>query len=358
MPFFLKYFLSIFLTCASLFGKTYSYIELLDHCEDEQIEALQEAKAALDFDTDIQFQPLEGGLTRAKLYTFEHDGKNYVLRLFALGANQPIEKRQNEITASKIAHKLDIAPAYLFSDSDSILMIMSFVEGLPLISPDSNQLKRLGKMLKSLHSYSGDYPNNPTFKNRLQRHFQKGTKAGIAYPTGFEQEIRAVTRKSSPRFLVPSHGDLHPSNILANENAIRIIDWTTATWDDPYNDLSYYSVLTHLSPNQEKTLLKAYFEKPQITQEYEILQQEKAKVYLLAAAIWFRFSETEEEIQMPLEPRVAALDQELYSPTLRLADDYLEKQEVVHLKTAPKPAIRSYALSFYKAYLDSRIAKK
>src|ERR1700722_2689781 len=351
-----KHLLFVVLSCASLQGANYSYSDLLKESQPEQIKALQEARSSLNWNEDIQFQSLEGGLTRAKVYSFELEEKKYVLRFLALTPSHSKEMRENEIAALKIGNKLGVAPECVFSDRDAVLIVMPFIQGRPLHHPDDHQLSQLGTMVRKLHDYSDSYPTRNFLKDRINLHYQKGIKSGSAYPTGFDQEVQNVSSKSSSRPLVPSHGDLNPSNILMNDSSgdITIIDWTTATLEDPFFDLSFFSLLSNLSSLQEKVFLEAYLGRKPSEKECEILKEGKAKVCLLTAAIWLRFSETPEEMALPLESRIAALDAELSSPALKSIHDYLGKGAVVDLNTAPKSEVKSYALSFYKAYLEAQ----
>lgn len=353
---YLNHLLFIFLSCTSLQAQNYSYSDLLKESLPEQIKALQEASFFLNWNEGTQFQSLEGGLTRAKVYSFEFEGKKYVLRFLALTPSHTKEMRQNEIQALNIGNKLGIAPGCVFSDPDAVLMIMPFIQGRPLHHPNDHQLSQLGTIIRKLHNYSDSYPTRYSLKDRISLHYQKAIKAGVAYPTGFDQEVQNVLNKSSSRSLVPSHGDLNPSNILIDDSsgAINIIDWTTATLEDPFFDLSFFSLLSNLSPLQEEAFLEAYFGRKPSEKEREILKEEKAKVCLLTAAIWLRFSETPADMALPLESRIAALDAELYSPNLKSIQDYLGESIVVDLNTAPKSEVKSYALSFYKAYLEAQ----
>lgn len=350
----LKYLLFLTLFYNSIQGENYSYSDLLKESQPEQIKALHEVSSFFSWKEDTHFQSLEGGLTRAKVYSFELQGKKYVLRFLALTPSHSKKMRQNEIQALKIGNKLEIAPECVFSDQDAVLMVMPFIPGHPLHHPNDYQLSQLGKMLRTLHNYSDSYPTRYSLKDRIGLHYQKGIKFGIAYPTGFDQDIQNVLSKASSRLLVPSHGDLNPSNILIDESCdgINIIDWTTATLEDPFFDLSFFCLLSNLSTIQEEVFLEAYFGRKPSAEEYKILREEKAKVCLLTATIWLRFSETLEEVALPLESRIAALDAELYSPALKSIQEYLGERITVDLNTAPKSAVRSYALSFYRAYLE------
>ncbi len=355
MSFYLKLLLFIVFSCASLQGKDCSYSDLLNESQPQQIKALQEARSFLNWNEDTQFRSLEGGLTRAKLYSFEFEGKKYVLRFLALTPSHTKEMRQNEIEALKIGNKLGVAPEYIFSDVDAVLMVMGFIPGCPLHHPDIHQLLQVGKMLRKLHNYSDLYPTRYSLKDRIGQHYQKGVKSGIAYPTGFDQEVQNVLRKPASGALVPSHGDLNPSNILVdNSGSISIIDWTTATLEDPFFDLGFFCLLSNLSRLQEEIFLEAYFGRKPSRDEYELLKEHKAKVCLLTATIWLRFSETLDDVALPLDSRIAVLDAELYSSDLKPIQYYLEAGIVVDLNTAPKSEVKSYALSFYKAYLDAK----
>ncbi len=340
--------------CASLQSDNYSYSDLLKVCSSGQVKALKEVNAYLRFDADIVFQSLEGGLTAAKVYSFEIQDKKFVLRFLDIKHSK--RKRENEIYALKIGDQLKISPSYVFSDKNAFLTVMSFIEGHALHQPSESQLKNLGKMLKKLHNYSDFYPIKDSLIERLKRYYQKGIKSKIAYPTGFDQEIRATLNKPCLHSLAPSHGDLNPYNILINDfnGKINIIDWTTATLDDPFADLSYFCLLSNLTVTQEKIFLTSYLGRAASKKELQTLKENKGIVCLLKAALWFQFSETDKERMLPHATRISSLDTKLYSSTLKSFQDYLAEQDVVNFYTAPKSEVKSYALSFYKAYLESK----
>ncbi len=343
----LKFFLAIAF-CFSLYAEEISYKEL--YAVSEQQPSLVEFAQFFDLPDDTVFSSLDGGLSRAKLYRFEHDGQTLVLRFLALGPNQPLGVRQGEIQALKAGSALGIAPECVFSDSNALVVVMPFLS--EKFTKSDEEIAELGKYLRSLHHYEGAYPAKNTFEERLQKQYQKGVTSGMAYPTGFDAEVKKVLSEKCDRKKVPCHADLNPSNILKEKGHLKLIDWTCATLDDLYLDLSYLCVLAHFSRAQEEILLRHYFGREATSEEHEILRQRKAKIYLLTAAIWLRFAETE----LSFDERQARLDAILNSGTLKPADDYLREGVVVNLNTSPKIEVRNYGLSFYQAYLNGKKA--
>ncbi len=273
---------------------------------------------------------------------------------FFRGKVNPENQRHNEIQACNIAYCLRLGPNCVASDKDALLMIMPFVEGHALSSKDLNGASlscRLGEMIHTLHAYSESYPTRYTLLERLKIHYQKGKNSGIAYPTGFDQSVATVLNKPSDASSVPCHGDLNPSNVLIRNDEIFIIDWANATWDDPFVDLSYISLLTNMTDEQERVFLKAYFGREATSHELERLKEGQSKIYLITAAIWLRYSESLEDQQLTYHERVVKLDAQLNDPSLKNAREYLREGKVVDLRSDSKEAIKAYALSFYKAYL-------
>ncbi len=329
-----------------------SYPQVLEKCEPGMKQSLDTFFTNVDKEA-LVFEPLEGGFTRAKLYAFFLDEKKYVLRFMASG--QPQKFWENEIKAQETAGLLGIAPACLFTPEGFEFMIMPFVEGHLLNQEDIQEEKitTLGKHLQALHSFKGDYPTKHTLSQRIQIQYQKAVASGIAYPTGFEKALEALAKEPSYP-LVPSHGDLHRGNILVEGDHISFIDWTNASFDDPFTDLSYLSLLNNMTPLQEQTFLTAYFGRAPTEKDGERLKAGKAKVCLVIATIWFRFGESLEDKKIPLEQRVALLDEQLNSPLLKPASAYLRAGLVVNIHSENKQEVRLYALSFYKAYLESQ----
>lgn len=340
------FYLLLLLLSSSLFAQSLS--DVFSSCDPLQREALKEASLALDLSETTEFSLLTGGLTRAKPYLFTHNGTPYVLRFCDLAVSHSTEIRQNETKALKVGASLKLAPPCLFTDQESVLFITPFLDGKALHNPTEEEVTTLAGLIRTLHTTDQSYPEGRTLEERIERHYEKGRMANIAYPTNFKEQMGNVF---SSQGSVPCHGDLNPSNILIG-SSIQLIDWTLACIDDPFTDLGYFCLLANLDPSQESLFLTAYLERAPTTSDLKELQKQKARTALLISTVWFRFSETIEEKKLPLPLRVAALDAELHSPSLKSASEYLQKWAIVDFNKASKAEVRSYALSFYKAYLE------
>lgn len=255
----------------------------------------------------------------------------------------------DEVAAHRAAASVGIAPQIVYAEPHAEYIIMPFVEGHSLSSEDlkNNEfIASLAVAIRKMHNFSGPYPKKATtLPERIAHNYQRGLQDGSAFPSGFDRQVEKVLQQK-PTTLVPCHGDLNCNNILVNGTEISIIDWANGTLDDPFTDLSYICVTNHLTIEQETLFLFSYFGRQPTESEWQQLKEAKRKYYLIVAAIWFRFAETSQD-------QVSLLDQKLMSPDLKDANEYLKEGTVVHIHQAPKEEVLNYALSFYKAYLNS-----
>lgn len=75
-------------------------------------------------------------------------------------------------------------------------------------------------------------------------------------------KYRALEQLGAPK--VSIHNDLNPRNIFSSDRGIYFIDWSEATWEDPFYDLAFLSIVLDYNSTEEKLLLKSYL-KHQLT---------------------------------------------------------------------------------------------
>jgi len=307
---------------------------------------------------NFNFSELKGGMTSAKLYTFEIDHKKYVLR--TLSSKQNIESRQSEIMAHKIAMNMGIAPELTYVDEEFTFMIMPFIEGHLLTRNDLNDefvLKSLGQMLQKLHQYKGDeFKQVRNQMIRTQKHYEKGLRQGNAYPSTYKKLYEDYLiegqhwQKNSP---VLSHGDLNPSNIIiSSQGKIYLIDWTSATWENRDMDLGYFTFLNGLSDRQSHFFFNAYLQREPNSEEWAQFKLAQKRVAFLTATVWLGFAESLQEKTIPLSERVKKLDLLLSSKNLKLGQEYLLEEQIIYPLSGQYEAIKRYALGFLCTYIN------
>jgi thiamine kinase-like enzyme len=258
----------------SLFNRVeaITHMELQNQIHEEQVSALQEALDHLQI-KQPEFKPLAGGMSGIQLYAFSSNSQDFVLRF--IKPKHPLEARQNEVQALQIGHALGIAPQCIFADQNALVTILPLIRGSALSSDDLDP-SALGTTLQKLHSYSGKFPKQSTLIERIQRQYEKGKLANAAYPSSFEKEVAKISSEPVSK-LVPCHGDLNLSNILIENHQPLLIDWTTATLDDPYTDLGCLCLSANMNIAQEMLFLEAYLGRAPTPQDFHLLHQGKLK---------------------------------------------------------------------------------
>lgn len=338
----------------------YTYVDLagqdasLKHSLETAITSLADDNYPIE---NIRFHALAGGMTSAKLFTFDINRKKYVLRL--LKAKDDLGDKQNEIKAHKYAADNGFAPALAYVDPELKFTVMDFIEGRMLTRADLHDksvITSLGGLLARLHQYKGDFNKHRSQNDRARKHYERAVKKGVAMPSTlykmYEEFIRQG-RQSEEKDLVLCHGDLNASNIIVGNNGrLYLIDWPSATLDDRYSDLGYLTFLNGMSDPESKLFLQAYFGRHATLKEWKKFKQAQKRTSFLTAVIWFDFSESEQDKLTPMSERVQRLDELLKSGNLKTARDYIDNNEVVPVTSKQREAIRWYALGFFKTYVN------
>lgn len=211
---------------------------------------------------------LQGGLSHAENYKIRVDNSDYVLRI--LTPSIPYDERKHEALATVYAAENGIGPSVFYVDDEYHAIIMEFVVGQtlqPLAIDDRDKLGGFLKVVKRLHSSVGSFPEGLTVFKRIRRQLDRLNTLQCPKPS--ESICRALEKlicfeeifHKEP--LVPCHNDLNALNIIANDQQFRIIDWSDAGQDHPFNDLGFFALVNNLSEKTEELLLELYLnEKP------------------------------------------------------------------------------------------------
>jgi thiamine kinase-like enzyme len=311
---------------------------------------------------------LNGGMSSAKIFLLEVDKKKYVLR--TLNLKYDMKRREEEIKIHSFAASIGISPPLIYIDDKLEFIIMPYIDGYTLsnyksnISKDTNDkineriVNRIAVMLAKLHDYKGDYEQNRPQIWRAKKHYERAKKRGNAFPSIYENLYREYYQEGYEANLnyrddlVLCHGDLNPSNIIIAKNgSIYLLDWTSATWDNKYTDLGYFSFLNGVSKEQSKMFLSSYLGQEANEEQFKKLQRAQKRTSFLTSTVWFDFAESNDDKSIAISNRVKELDILVENSNLKTGREYIENNEIVSLKSADKKAIKLYALGFLKTYL-------
>jgi thiamine kinase-like enzyme len=338
---------------------TYPYQQFLDHYpyfQDSMDSAIAHIAGEGHIKEEIEFSELSGGMTTAKLFTFVIDNNKYILR--SLKDHHPMKTRGNEITAQKFASTIGIAPEVTFVDKEMKFMVMPYIEGHILTQKDlldHRVVESLGIMLSELHCYEGAFDQLKPQIYRTKKHFERAVKKGVALPSQYHSLYKNYIQQGhmlSDQEQVLCHADLNPSNIIVgNDNKIYLIDWTSSTWDNKYTDLGYFSFVNGLDDEQSKRLICSYLGRDVTQDEWQKLKNAQKRTSFLTATVWFDFSESAQEKNIPMDDRVAHLDKMLQDPNFKTGQEYIKRNEIVSPLTGETQSIKLYALGFFKTYI-------
>lgn len=166
----------------------------------------------------------------------------------------------------KIAHGLGLAPAvHHFDDADGIFLI-DFIEGAVLdyksfLAP--HHLEAAAKAFRALHggpAFLGRYDIFGLIDKNHRRIGDLATSGFTALP-GLAERLAEVRRALEANGVPPApcHNDPIPSNFIAHQGGILIIDWQCSAMTDPHWELGALCAQLNMTPESEAILLAAYF---------------------------------------------------------------------------------------------------
>ena len=227
-------------------------------------EAVAEAiRATFGSEASVSLTPLHGGYSGAPVLKLTVAGQPHVLRV--IHAPSPLNDPKRHFACMTTAAGQGIAPPVLFADAQTGICITGFIDTQPLrpaLQANPSQVAHFGELLRRLHTG----PAFPVFLDGLQMiQGGVGTLVGAKYPIPelvqtFLTRFETVQTALRPHLtLAPCHNDLNPNNLLFDGTRLWLIDWETACMGDPYLDLTTTLLWFGFSPEQEDTLLRAYW---------------------------------------------------------------------------------------------------
>ncbi len=222
---------------------------------------------------DIRITPLIGGHSSLNFYV-ELPSNHYVLRF---NERASVERFQCELFAMQEASKAGISPFVFESFPNEKMVLMEYIDGNTLTIEQSNQVEicnRIAKVLQKAHSIK-ENPHHSASRNKIMETFyaQLSTFSEILEETSQAIKIirkgHDILKNMSSSYSVNTHNDLNPGNILVAEDRVVFIDWEGTNWEDPFYDLSYFSIFHDYDSKRELNLLESYLDKKPSLEELQ-----------------------------------------------------------------------------------------
>jgi thiamine kinase-like enzyme len=129
---------------------------------------------------------------------------------------------------------------------------------------DLASVRRAAQSLRRVHDCGRPFKNRFELFQMIDEYLDILAKKNAPLPDGYhdvKREAEAVRKalNARPLPIVPCHCDPLAENFLDTGNQVYIIDWEYAGNNDPMWDLGDVSVEAAFGPEQDETLLLAYF---------------------------------------------------------------------------------------------------
>jgi thiamine kinase-like enzyme len=212
----------------------------------------------------------QGGLTN-RVYLAEARGQRLIVRIPGAGTEAYIN-RAVEVHNARAAHAAGVAPAVLWADAATGVMITRAIDGITTMTPAGFRARdgavaRAGRALAQLHRSGQTFEFRFELFAMIDGYLSVLATKDATLPDGYHdivaaaQPVKALLA-ANPVPLAPCHCDPLCENFLDDGQVMWIVDWEYSGMNDPLWDLGDLSVEAQMSAEQDHLLLEAYFGRP------------------------------------------------------------------------------------------------
>ena len=219
----------------------------------------------------LKIKRLGGGLTNVT-YKVTVGGAAYALRLAGEGTSEYIDRKAEEHNA-RVAAEAGINAEVIFFDATDGTMVTRFVEGVSMNAGDGfgrdsgAPVRAAARALKRVHSLGRVFRSRFDVFAAIDGYLAllRGWRTLLPedyYEVGQRARAVRLALEASPAALVPCHNDPWPGNLLdadGPDGRIYLIDWEYSGMNDPLWDLADLSVEAGFGPEQDRTMMEAYY---------------------------------------------------------------------------------------------------
>jgi thiamine kinase-like enzyme len=219
--------------------------------------------------TSTRISEIAAGLSGAGVYRVEAAGQVFVLKI--AGADKPLISWQQKLHIQQLAANSGLAPRVVHVDEERRAVVSGFVldQSFPAFygNPNTREaaLVQVGQTVRRVHKLP--LPLGTDVSNPLEflANLWSELELNFALPAFVSDAVRRLLAEEAPlseRPLVLSHNDVNPTNLVYDGENLMLLDWETASLNDPFYDLAAISVFLRMDEETCQRLLAAYDDEP------------------------------------------------------------------------------------------------
>jgi len=229
--------------------------------------ALEHAKRLTCWSGPVSPERIKGGITNANFRVVDA-GRSYFVRI---GDDIPVHgvMRFNELAASRAAAICGLSPEVRHIETGAL--VFDFIEARTLSAEDVRAPQNLGRILELVRRCHQEMPREIRGPALIFWVFHVLQDYAHSLKDGNSAHLPALTRLMQIADdlesivgqidVVYGHNDLLPSNFLDDGKRLWLIDWDYAGFNSPLFDLANLCSNNEVSPEDETSLIEAYFER-------------------------------------------------------------------------------------------------
>jgi len=216
--------------------------------------------------SNLKATPLGGGITNRN-FRIDVDGEAFVLRIAGADTELLGINREYEYAANLAAGKLGIAPEVFYFIQPEGYLVTRFINGRPILPEEICQpenIRRVMDVVRKIHRMP-EIPGKFDVFRIVADYCEIARRYQVEFPKNIDRlldQMQAAKKalNTYPLTPCPCHNDLLNANFLTN-GQLYVLDWEYAGMGDVFFDLANFSDHHKLTDEQDRWLLKCYFEK-------------------------------------------------------------------------------------------------
>lgn len=232
---------------------------------DRELEKILKEFFLEDSEKNLIIDKLSGGYSGTSNYKVNGflnsnaEALGYVLRFHQSEQNQ--ENIDREFYMLVEASRLGIAPHVYGISEDRRAIVTDYIKDKTLPLEQLKQpalIQKIAEAIQQIHTIPKSQYTTITIRDKYESIYKDLTSKNPALEAINLIRYGTLALNNEGPIQKTIHGELHPGNIFITSEKVQFIDWFEATWDDPFYDLSYFSILNNFGNSEEQMLLHFY----------------------------------------------------------------------------------------------------